>query len=112
MGITAPLTDGFLSGLGTAFGTGLPHRLAKGALLQDVTALHFDLTASKPSVSTHIAALRNLLFGHIKGELAVRLKEVIDVCNWNLKILQVTPKLSREKYHLSFMSTAPTLWRP
>jgi len=82
-GITSPLTDGFLSGLGTAFGTGLPHRLEKGALLQDVTALHFDLTSSKPSVSTHIAALRNLFLGQSEGELAVQIKEVISVCGQN-----------------------------
>jgi hypothetical protein len=80
-GITAPSTDGFLSGLGTAFGTGLPHRLAKGASLQGVTALHFDVTSLKPSMSTHIAALRNLFLGQIEGELAVQTKEVVSVCD-------------------------------
>lgn len=80
-GITAPLTDGFLSGLGAAFGTGLPHRLTNGSLLQEVTALHFDLISSKkPSVSTAIAALRNLFLGQIEGELAVQIKKVISVC--------------------------------
>lgn len=83
MGITAPLTDGFLSGLGTAFGTGLPHRLANGALLQEVTALHFDFRSSKPSVSTQIAALRNLFLGQSEGELAVQIKEVISVSDQN-----------------------------
>jgi cytosine/adenosine deaminase-related metal-dependent hydrolase len=37
-GITAPSSNGFLAGLSTAFNTGLPHRLAKGAVVQDIAA--------------------------------------------------------------------------
>jgi len=73
------LTGGFLSGLGTAFGTGLPHRLAKGAVLQDVTALHVELTSSKPSVSTHIAALRNLFFKPPEGQLGTQIQKILKV---------------------------------
>ncbi|TFK44767.1 carbohydrate esterase family 9 protein [Crucibulum laeve] len=77
VGITAPASSGFLSGLSVAFGTGLPHKLAKGAVVQDVTALHVAIGASKPSVSTQIAALRNLLSGRGEGELAARFKDVV-----------------------------------
>ena len=73
------MTAGFLSGLGTAFGTGLPHRLAKGAVLQDVTALHVELTSSKPSVSTHIAALRNLFFKPPEGQLGTQFQKILKV---------------------------------
>lgn len=78
-GITSPLTKGFLSGLGAAFGTGLQHRLEKGAVLQEVTSLHFELTQSSPSVSTHIAALRQLFFGATTGNLAAEITKVVKV---------------------------------
>lgn len=78
-GITAPSSDGFLAGLSTAFNTGLPHRLAKGAVIQDIAALHIAIDSSEPSVSTHIAALRNLLQGGGKGELGVRFADVVQV---------------------------------
>ena len=80
-GITAPLTKGFLSGLGTAFGTGLHHRLEKGAVLQEVTSLHFEFTHSSPSVSTQIAALRQLFSGATTGNLAAEISRVIKVSN-------------------------------
>ncbi|KAF9523733.1 carbohydrate esterase family 9 protein [Crepidotus variabilis] len=77
-GISAPQTDGFLAGIGAAFGTGLPHRLAHGAVLQQETALHFDLISSKTSVSTQMAALRNLFVASgAKGELADRIERVL-----------------------------------
>lgn len=79
VGITSPSTRGFLSGLGTAFGTGLPHSLSKGAVLQEETALHFEILSSTPSISTHIAALRNLFSGAVKGELGVQAKKILEV---------------------------------
>lgn len=79
LGVTAPSSRGFLSGLSTAFNTGLPHRLAKGAVVQEVAALHVAIDSSEPSVSTQIAALRNLLQGGAKGELAARFKDVVQV---------------------------------
>ena len=79
IGVTAPSTKGFLAGLSTAFNTGLPHRLARGAVVQDIAALHVSIDSSKPSVSTQISALRNLLRGGGKGELAARFEEVVQV---------------------------------
>ena len=79
VGITAPSSEEFLSGLSTAFNTGLPHRLAKGAVLQEIVALHVTIDSSTTSVSTQIAALRNLLQGGGKGELAARLEDVVQV---------------------------------
>jgi hypothetical protein len=51
--------------LSASFSTGAAHKLADGAVIQEITALHvsvghFSLTG-RPSVSTQIAALRNLL---------------------------------------------------
>jgi len=82
-GITAPSSNGFLAGLSTAFNTGLPHRLAKGAVVQDIVALHVAIDSSGHSVSTHIAVLRNLLRGG-KGELAARFEDVVQVSIINL----------------------------
>ena len=78
-GVTAPSSRGFLAGLSTAFNTGQPHRLAKGAIVQDIAALHVSIDSSNPSVSTHIAALRNLLQGGGNGELAARFEDVVQV---------------------------------
>ena len=81
-GITAPSSRGFLAGLSTAFNTGQPHRLAKGAIVQDVAALHVSIDSSNPSVSTQIATLRNLLQGGGKGELAARFEDVVQVSKY------------------------------
>ena len=51
--------------------------------MQDITALHVLIDSSKPSVSTHIAALRNLLQGGGKDELAARFEDVVQVNNIN-----------------------------
>jgi hypothetical protein len=69
--ITAPSHYGFLGGLSTAFSTGATHKLAKGAIVQDVAALHvaIDQSSAQPSVSTQIAVLRRLLLGESKGEV-------------------------------------------
>ncbi|KAF8974242.1 carbohydrate esterase family 9 protein [Flammula alnicola] len=48
-----------------------------GAVLQDVTALHITIDSSSPSVSTHIAALRNLLQGGGEGELGAHFESVV-----------------------------------
>lgn len=65
VGITAPKSRGFLSGLSVAFNLGVPHKLAKGAILQDVAAVHVSIGhgGATPSISTQIAALRGLLQG-------------------------------------------------
>ncbi|KAJ7056224.1 carbohydrate esterase family 9 protein [Mycena amicta] len=60
---------GFLSGLSTVFSTVAPHKLADGAVLQEIAALHVTVSLNlKISVSTQIAALRGLLLGEGKGE--------------------------------------------
>jgi hypothetical protein len=61
--VVAPVHRGFFGGLGTSFSTGAAHKLADSAVIQEVTALHVSVGhfASRPSISTQIAALRNLL---------------------------------------------------
>ncbi|KAH9992672.1 carbohydrate esterase family 9 protein [Russula vinacea] len=61
--VVAPVHLGFFGGLGTSFSTGAVHKLANGAVIQEVTALHVSVGhfTTRPSVSTQISALRNLL---------------------------------------------------
>ncbi|KAG5639405.1 hypothetical protein H0H81_002937 [Sphagnurus paluster] len=77
-GIVAPTSSGFLSGLSTAFSTGVAHRMVEGAVLQNVTALHVTVGHSKASVSTQIATLRRLILGGGDGDLAVRFHQVAE----------------------------------
>ncbi|KAH9846908.1 carbohydrate esterase family 9 protein [Lenzites betulinus] len=73
--ITAPTSNGFLAGLSVAFSTGASHKLEDGALLQEIAALQVTIRPQGvPSVSTQIAALRNILLGETKGDL----KRVVD----------------------------------
>lgn len=65
--------------MGTAFNTGLGHRLQSGAVLQDVTALHVSIGSSKPSVSTQIATLRNLFYGIGGGEIGACFDDILSV---------------------------------
>ncbi|KAH7928042.1 hypothetical protein BV22DRAFT_1083961 [Leucogyrophana mollusca] len=64
--VVAPKSRGFLSGLSTVFATGAAHKLEKGAVIQDVAAIHIAIGHgnSGPSVGTQIAALRHELLGH------------------------------------------------
>jgi hypothetical protein len=74
--ITAPSGAGFLRGLSTAFSAGSPHALARGAIVQEETALHITISFSlTPSVSTQIAALRSQLFESSLGPW-IRVREV------------------------------------
>lgn len=62
--VTAPASNGLVAGLSTIFSTGAAHGLQAGAVVQDVAALHVSIShrwSGSPSVSTQIAALRNLL---------------------------------------------------
>ncbi|KAJ7766170.1 hypothetical protein B0H16DRAFT_1523248 [Mycena metata] len=67
--VVAPIGNGFLQGVGTAFDVGSPHALAPGAIVQEESALHISLhSAMIASVSTQMAALRGLLFdGNAEG---------------------------------------------
>uniref|UniRef100_A0A8H8CQ82 Amidohydrolase-related domain-containing protein n=1 Tax=Psilocybe cubensis TaxID=181762 RepID=A0A8H8CQ82_PSICU len=69
IGVTAPLGEGFLVGLATAFSLGALHKLEDGAIIQEVTSVHVSIGHSFPqSVSTQIAVLRKLLLGDIEGD--------------------------------------------
>ncbi|KAJ7322929.1 carbohydrate esterase family 9 protein [Mycena albidolilacea] len=77
--VTAPTSYGFLAGLSTVFSTAAAHKLVDGAVIQEVAALHVELSLSSGiSVSTQIAALRELLLGEGKkeGHLGRRFSEV------------------------------------
>jgi hypothetical protein len=78
--ITPPVSSGILAGLSTAFSTGASNRLAEGAVLQDVSALHVGINMrSAVSVSTQITALRKLLLGGTKGDLGSQVEKVLRV---------------------------------
>ena len=70
-GITAPKSRGIISGLSGAFDLGAPHKLAKGAIVQEVVAVHVSVghMGATPSISSQVAALRRLLQGEGVGEV-------------------------------------------
>ncbi|KAF5371160.1 hypothetical protein D9758_004120 [Tetrapyrgos nigripes] len=77
--ITPPQSSGILAGLSAALSTGASNRLAQGAVLQEVSALHVGLTmGSSVSVSTQITALRKLLLGGTKGDLGSQIDKVVN----------------------------------
>lgn len=64
--------SGLIGGLSATIRTGSHHALEKGAVIQDVTALHVTIERLPSesvyvSVSTQITVLRNLLLGSHKG---------------------------------------------
>ncbi|CAG7854860.1 SubName: Full=Related to carbohydrate esterase family 9 protein-Laccaria bicolor {ECO:0000313/EMBL:CCA72748.1} [Serendipita indica DSM 11827] len=69
--VVAPVHSGFLGGLSVAFSTGSVSRLAKGAIVKDIAALHVTIVDSskQPSVSTQIGLLRDLLSGNGEGPI-------------------------------------------
>jgi hypothetical protein len=81
--ITAPSHFGFFGGLGVEFSLGARHKLEKGAVHQDVTALHLSIVhdAVQPSVSTQITELRQLLlaahYHEVHGEISSRFADVV-----------------------------------
>lgn len=81
MGVTYPSHEGFYSGLGTAFSLGITHKLEQGAVIQKVAGVlvsvrHF----SRLSVSTQIAALRELLLDSQHNSAGGWFKRVTAVC--------------------------------
>ncbi|PFH48493.1 hypothetical protein AMATHDRAFT_5747 [Amanita thiersii Skay4041] len=61
--ITAPVGSGFLLGVSTAFDTGAPDALGRGAVIQEDVAIHVAINPSLDvSVSTQMATLRRLVF--------------------------------------------------
>jgi len=66
--VTAPSGSGFLHGLSAAFSVGARHALERGAVFQDVVALHVQLR--HPGVSTQVTALRRALLGDVISAFA------------------------------------------
>lgn len=78
--ITAPLYDGFLSGLSVKFSLGAAHKLEKGAVIKDVVALHIGIRmGGENSISTQVATLRHLLLGDVEGDLGAWFKKAAEV---------------------------------
>ena len=81
-GVVAPQHRGLLAGVSVAFSTGTEHRLKQGALIREDAAVHVEITHSTalPSISTQIAALRNLLLGNGEGNVKRWFGKVTKVC--------------------------------
>ena len=100
--ITSPVTNGLFSGLTVAFSTGAEHKLEKGAVIEDATALRVIVSlSSSASVSTQIATLRRLLSGGASGGLGAQFKKVAEV--WVspfalLSIIKITAGYSDSRY--------------
>ncbi|KAJ7284617.1 carbohydrate esterase family 9 protein [Mycena rebaudengoi] len=78
--ITSPTADGVISGLGVFFSLGAAHKLQRGAIITEATAVHVNVLQSLPgvSVSTQIALLRKLLLRPINGPSKVWFQKVAD----------------------------------
>ncbi|KII92273.1 hypothetical protein PLICRDRAFT_172382 [Plicaturopsis crispa FD-325 SS-3] len=77
--ITPPQSEGLVAGLSVAFSTGAAHKLAPGAVLHNIAALHFTVSHGiSASISTQIAALRRILLGEVGGEIEEWAKKVTD----------------------------------
>ncbi|KAJ7220042.1 carbohydrate esterase family 9 protein [Mycena pura] len=67
-GIVAPTSTGVFAGLAVSFSLGAAHKLERGAVVQEITALHVSVSMSlEPSVSTQIALLRRQLLRPLDG---------------------------------------------
>jgi hypothetical protein len=78
--VTAPNAYGVLAGLSTAFSLGAAHKLAHGAIMQNVAAVHVSIAhGDSVSVSTEIATLRTLLLEGYKGEAGKWFEKVSEV---------------------------------
>ncbi|KAJ7485560.1 amidohydrolase-domain-containing protein [Mycena latifolia] len=77
--ITAPGGSGVFRGLSVSFSLGARHKLEKGAVIQDVVAVHISISPRFPSsVSTQIATLRRLLLEPPKSEKQFSFKQAAD----------------------------------
>ena len=98
--ITAPSGNGFLQGVSTAFSAGSSNALAKGAVIQDETALHITISFSlAPSVTTQIAALRYQLFESSLKHW-VRVRKVNCRLIYSFIIFSYSSFLTRERFRL------------
>ncbi|KIJ59733.1 hypothetical protein HYDPIDRAFT_32949 [Hydnomerulius pinastri MD-312] len=104
-GVTAAVTapsGSFVQGVSTAFSLGAPNILQSGSIQSDV-AVHVAITKnSAQSVSTQIAALRQLLLGHGGDEMLSRVREgtatlVVDVNSADIMASLLRLKAEYEK---------------
>ena len=65
LGITAPLHNGFMSGVGALFSLDSEHRLADGTVVVE-GGIHVSIGHGSVSISTQIAALRRALLNTTK----------------------------------------------
>lgn len=112
--IVAPVARGLISGLTAAFSTGSAHKLQKGAVVQDATALHVIVSFNSPiSVSTQIATLRRLLLGGGSGDLGTQFERVAAVRSIGVIIVWSDSHpgfFNRAKFRLLLTSTMLTSW--
>ncbi|KAF7330339.1 Carbohydrate esterase family 9 protein [Mycena venus] len=67
--VTAPAGDGMFQGLSVSFSLGSRNKLEKGAIFQEIVAIHISISLRfASSVSTQIATLRRLLLEPPKNE--------------------------------------------
>lgn len=77
--ITAPSGSGFIQGLATEFFPGAENAIDHNAILQEETALHVTISHSvRASISTQIAALRQLLLESNTSAVWQRVRNVSD----------------------------------
>ncbi|KAK7472814.1 hypothetical protein VKT23_000921 [Stygiomarasmius scandens] len=77
--VTAPSHYNFYGGLATSFSTGSVHKLAPGAVIQEVTGVHMSVRHfGSPSVSTQIATLRRLLLETQEGTTGKWFTEILE----------------------------------
>jgi hypothetical protein len=81
------------------FSTGAAHKLESGAVIQDVAALHVQIRHSNiaPSVSTQIAALRNILLDDEGDNMFSEVAKVLS-CHLLLDCIDVDVRRRRGKY--------------
>lgn len=79
--VSSPSHQSWLSGLSTAFSLGSTHKLERGAIVNEIAAVHASLSHGDPSlsVSTKIAAMRRLLTQDVGGEVGEWFKKVTNV---------------------------------
>lgn len=76
------LEGGFFGGLSVHFSLGTNDKLDKGALLQDVVALHVSIIfGQRASVSTQIALLRQLLLRPAADDMGSWFNKAAEVHN-------------------------------
>lgn len=78
--VSAPVSYGFIAGLGAAFSLGASHRLERGAVIEEITSLHVAIGhGGGVSVGTLIGTLRRGLLGEIAGESGIWFKKAAEV---------------------------------